>query len=220
MMESSRLEGPAVFFGLAADFRQAHRRVGHRKADWGLLACRSEAVSTVIWIYRVGTFGIGSFAFWWGRLVAAPGRIPLRLCSGFFFWMSFFADDLKVGSGGQVKWLCRIRIFVIWIMLGTPFAGQRFRGKMEVVWVGYYLDYVNFEMGLSEKRALWMTDWIAAGGMGALDPPWHLGLNYEYALRKEAFKRAMESPATVTIAKFWLKLHCGIPLVADAHQGV
>jgi hypothetical protein len=33
MMESSRLEGPVVFFGLAAGIKQAHRRVRHRKAD-------------------------------------------------------------------------------------------------------------------------------------------------------------------------------------------
>jgi hypothetical protein len=38
-VESSRLEGPVVFFGLAADIRQAHRSVRHRKADWGILAC-------------------------------------------------------------------------------------------------------------------------------------------------------------------------------------
>ncbi|CAE8623315.1 unnamed protein product [Polarella glacialis] len=53
-MEIAKEEMPGVHFALAADIRKAHRRVLHRKQDWGLMACRSHRDSEVIWINRVG----------------------------------------------------------------------------------------------------------------------------------------------------------------------
>ncbi|CAE8737766.1 unnamed protein product [Polarella glacialis] len=159
-MEIAKEEMPGVHFTLAADIRKAHRRVLHRKQDWGLMACRSHRDSEVIWINRVGTFGIGSKAYWWGRLAAAAGRFVLRTCGTSFLWMSIFADDLKVVAGGADKWKVILRVHTAWIMIGAPFAWEKFRGGLELDWVGYWLDYTNFRLGLSERRTLWLCEWL------------------------------------------------------------
>ena len=64
-------------FTISADISAAHRRVKIRREDWRLLACRSDASSKVIWVNKVGTFGISSAPLWWTRtfLVSwAPGH--------------------------------------------------------------------------------------------------------------------------------------------------
>ena len=161
-MEHSRRDEPGVEFALAADVSKAHRRCKHRKADWGYLACRADQDSTTVWINRVGTFGIGSIAYWWARLVAVAGRITFRLCMSLYFWMLVFADDIKVVASGKDKWKCLLKVYLIWIMMGTPFAWHKFRGGLELDWVGYWLDYVRFEMGLSESRTQWLCTFVAS----------------------------------------------------------
>ena len=56
-------------FGLKADIKKAHRRCRVRQEDWGFQACKVEEGRT--WLNEVGTFGIGSAAYWWGRAAAA-----------------------------------------------------------------------------------------------------------------------------------------------------
>ena len=48
------------------------------------------------------------------------------------------------------------------VVLGVPFSWPKFRGGHEVDWVGYWLDYKNFEVGLSEARAHWIMKWLLA----------------------------------------------------------
>ena len=78
-----------------------------------------------------------------------------------YFWMFVFADDLKVVAGGPNKWRCIMKIYLIWIMMGTPFAWNKFRGGLEVDWVGYWCDYARFEMGLSEIRTTWLCEFMS-----------------------------------------------------------
>jgi len=164
-MEISREDYPGVHFSLAADISKAHRRVKHRSEDWGLLACRSkmpkEGEGDVIWINRVGTFGIGSIAYFWSRLAAALGRLTIKLWFNECIWQFIFADDLHINSGGPFKYLNLLTTVVTWLMMGTPFAWRKFRGGISLDWCGYYLDYQKFQIGLSESRVRWLTEFIS-----------------------------------------------------------
>ena len=42
-------------------------------------------------------------------------------------------------------------------MVGTPFSWKKFRGGISLDYVGFWTDYSRFELGLSEKRALWVV---------------------------------------------------------------
>ena len=74
-------ESDEQLFGLVFDASKAHRRVPVAPADWGLQACslrpdRSPpGPEDIIWLNTVGTYGVGSAAYWWSR----PSSLMLRL---------------------------------------------------------------------------------------------------------------------------------------------
>ena len=67
--------------GLVWDFASAHRIVHIHPDDWGLQACtlvdlkgREPSDSVEVYLNTVGTFGIPSAGYWWGRLASAIVR--------------------------------------------------------------------------------------------------------------------------------------------------
>jgi hypothetical protein len=160
LLTISKEDSWGVVISLASDIKKAHRRVKHRPQDWGLMACRVSDESDTVWINRVGTFGIGSIAYWWGRLAAAMGRLVGHVCQQELLWMTIFADDIKVSSGGSRKYWVILKVYTLWLAMGSPFAWSKFRGGLEIDFVGYWLDYARFEMGLSESRTIWLIQWL------------------------------------------------------------
>ena len=47
-------------------------------------------------------------------------------------------------------------------MQGTPFSERKWRGGLQLDWVGYWIDYGRFKLGISEKRCLWIVQGIEA----------------------------------------------------------
>jgi len=43
--------------------------------------------------------------------------------------------------------------------LGTPFKWEKLRGGLATDWIGFHTDYVSKQLGLSEKRAAWVSTW-------------------------------------------------------------
>jgi hypothetical protein len=72
ILERSVVTGHRLF-GVKADVSKAHRRVKVHPSEWGMQACRIEAGR--VWVNCVGTFGMGSAAYWWGRLGACLVRL-------------------------------------------------------------------------------------------------------------------------------------------------
>jgi len=67
------IQSQAPVFALKGDVKKAHRRVKVVKEDWGEQACRLEPGS--LWPNKVGTFGVGSAAYWWSRAIGGIGRL-------------------------------------------------------------------------------------------------------------------------------------------------
>ena len=158
-------ERPGVHFGIQADVSKAHRRFLHREADLGLLACTTVSGpvcdDSLIFINRVGTFGIASASFWWGRLCAGVGRMAQNLLGLRFKWffMLMFADDSRQQAWGAEKYLALVMSLFLWSMAGTPFSWKKCKGGLKGDWLGYWLDYEKFEIGVSEKRCAWLLKW-------------------------------------------------------------
>jgi hypothetical protein len=108
----------------------------------------------------VGTFGVGSIAYYWSRLAAAIGPVVSRLWFNECGWQFIFADDLHINAGGPFKYLLILSTVVTWLMVGTPFAWHKVRGGLCLDWCGYYLHYRRFKLGISEARANWLLDFI------------------------------------------------------------
>jgi hypothetical protein len=48
----------------------------------------------------------------------------------------------------------------LWSALGLPFKWQKFRGGQQIEWVGYWLAFDTFQIGISAKCAAWLRNWI------------------------------------------------------------
>eukprot|EP00435_Cladocopium_sp_Y103_P056563 s1864_g19.t1 len=71
-----------------------------------------------------------------------------------------FADDLKMMAAGQDKYDLIWYLLISWIMVGAPFRWPKFRGGVCLEFVGFYMDYCKFEVGLSERRTNWIVQWV------------------------------------------------------------
>ena len=160
LMETSVASGERVIFTVNADIAKAHRRVRVRKADWGVQACKASSSSPVVWLNTVGTFGVASAAFWWSRLMGLVGRHALCISRNDWLFVLTFVDDLHIAAGGQTRWLTIWRFIVCLEMVGTPFSYRKFRGGFQSDYVGYWMDYSRFELGISEKRTAWLVAFI------------------------------------------------------------
>ena len=121
-----------------------------------------EQLSEEVWLNTVGTFGVGSAGYWWGRAGALLVRLSHYLPPTFLrqFWLLLYADDGKGTAGGdRLEHPLLFHLFLLEV-LGTPIKWRKVHGGIEVEWVGYWLDYRRFEMGISESRAVWVCTWL------------------------------------------------------------
>ena len=145
-----------VLFGLVGDVKKARRRFLHHPEHWGVLACRTRTDSSTVWLNRTGTFGIASAAFWFARLIGLVGRLAFRVLLDTFVFMLIYADDVHLLSGGPDRWVNIWMMLALLCMQGTPFSDKKWRGGLQLDWVGYWIDYGRFNLGISEKRCQWV----------------------------------------------------------------
>ena len=159
LVELARLQ-PGPHFLLKLDVKKAHRRFLHRPSDWGLLGCRTGAGPNVtdVWINRVGTFGVGSAAYWWSRLAAAIARIVMALWGKRFAFQVIYVDDLLLTAWGVDKYETLLLAVALWMMAGAPFSWKKTGGGLDVDYIGYSLSLRTYELGISEGRARWLVD--------------------------------------------------------------
>ena len=149
-------------FVIAGDVSKAHRRIKVRRQDWGYQACRLEPGK--IWLNCVGPYGMSPAAYYWAR--AAAGvivRLTHYFLGGDFpIELLLYVDDLLMfaDSQNQVEAL-GFAIFVM-VLLGVPFRWKKFRGGIEIEWIGCWVDVRGFKLGVSQKRADWLVAWLRA----------------------------------------------------------
>ena len=73
-----------VVISMVGDFEKAHRRFLYQESERGFLGCKSSSKSKVVYVNRVGTFGIGSTPYWWTRLSGALIRLVHYVLGGGF----------------------------------------------------------------------------------------------------------------------------------------
>ena len=169
-MEIQLEDGNHLLVGIAADIAKAHRRYKHAPEDHGYLGCRARPDGPV-WINRVGTFGVACAAYHFARLAGLVGRDALRVAQQATLFQMLFADDLQIMAGGESKYHDIWVVLLYWLMVGTPFKWSKFRGGVCLDYVGFYFDYFRFKVGLSERRAKWIMDFIidAQGCRGMIE---------------------------------------------------
>ena len=50
-------------------------------------------------------------------------------------------------------------VLLIWVSLGIPWKWKKFKGGYQLDWIGYYIDFETYYLGISVKRAEWLVNW-------------------------------------------------------------
>ena len=130
------LDAKIPFYGATADVNEAHRQVPVHPDDAPLQACQVRPGGP-IFINLVGTFGVASAGYWWGRLGAALVRLLYAvLGDDLCVWLFLFADDFLLFSGGA-HWVDGIilPLFLLRVM-GVPISWRNVSAGFVVSWVG------------------------------------------------------------------------------------
>ena len=152
-------QNQAIAVSILADASKAHRRIKIDPAEWGYQACR--LVEGTVWLNCVGTFGMASASYWWGRVGGGVIRCAYLL-NGHQrpFDCLLFADDTEFLAMNKAERKSVLRAIVTMWALGWPFKWAKFRGGHEVEWVGYAVHYREYKVGISANRAAWVIGWI------------------------------------------------------------
>ncbi len=120
------LTGPAL--GLALDVREAHRLPRVHPSDWTHQGCRS-SLSSDLFIFTVGCFGISTAAYWWSRLGGALVRaVHLLAQPSDQLWLLLMADDLKCESTAEHPEVPIVFVVLLFVILGVPLSWHKAKG--------------------------------------------------------------------------------------------
>ena len=114
-----------------------------------------------VFLNCVGTFGISSAGYWWGRAGGAIIRLT-HYVLGYdnMLWALLYSDDGKLtGRGRFPERALLLHLFVI-VVIGLPMSWKKIKGGFETEWIGYWVDAARFELGISANRAAWAIRWL------------------------------------------------------------
>ncbi len=147
--------------GLAVDVAEAHRLPRVHVDDWRFQGCRARDGGDV-YVYVVGVFGISSIAYWWSRLGGAAIRVLHTVAdSAMELWLLLMADDIKVESTAEQPRLPLLFTLLFLEVLGIPLSWKKIHGGAMLQWIGYQVDVVGLQLGITASRAKWATDFCA-----------------------------------------------------------
>ena len=155
-------------YGLVVDVEGAHRTVVVAEEDWGYQVSSPFAdrppgdPEERLAVNPCGTFGLGSAAYWWGRLGAHLERWLHYVLGRRYreFFSALFADDKRLVARGP-HW---VRILLMCLVALAAFGAQlkwtKVGGGQVYEWIGYAEDLTRFALGISVKRRDWLLKWI------------------------------------------------------------
>ena len=135
-----------IAYSVVGDISKAYK---HQASEHGFMGCQVDGEETVdgdpdsqiVYVNKVGTFGLSPASYWWTRIAACGIRATHHLLGpGYPMDMLLYADDLEalgIGRGRQGIPLCYLFLSV----LGYPFKWAKTRGGYCVEWLGMETDY-------------------------------------------------------------------------------
>ena len=113
-----------------------------------------EELRQKVYLNCVGTFGVTSAGYWWGRAGGAIIRMTHYLLGHeFAVWALLYSDDGMVTSGREDRHYALLLHLFVLVILQVPLSWKKVRGGVEAERIGYWLDMPRFELGSSTSRA-------------------------------------------------------------------
>ena len=123
--------------GLVVDVSGAHRTVLVREEYWPLQVCQMHGGGDSF-TNTVGTLGISSAAYWWGRLAAAVHRAGLSVVSALWrLWALLFADGWNLVAEAARRERALFGFLWWFVALRVPLSWHKVQGGASYTWVGY-----------------------------------------------------------------------------------
>ncbi|CAE8738786.1 unnamed protein product, partial [Polarella glacialis] len=149
-----------VLFSVLGDVCKAHRRFKYLEEEHGYLACQVDPKDDLIYVNKVGTFGVGSASYWWGRIFGASTRATYHLLGPENpAEILLFADDIEVIGPDRAGRRAIALTYLFLVAFGNPFKWEKQRGGLKVDWIGLHTDYTVYKLGISEERCAWLVGW-------------------------------------------------------------
>ena len=134
----------------AGELQQVMRSPSLRKIG----VCRHVAQTPMV----VGTSG--SAAYHWARLMAGLGRLGYYALGKAGVQQLVYVNDLLFLTNDS-KGIGQIVLLIfLYAVLGLPFTWKKFRGGVELTWVGFEIALKGGTLGLSISRAQWLVKWL------------------------------------------------------------
>ena len=118
-------------------------------------------LAELVYVNCVGTFGVTSAGYWWGRAGGAILRLT-HYVLGYtdMVWALMYSDDGCVMSGNDHRERSLLLHLFVLVILNVPLSWKKVRGGVEAEWIGYLLDLGRFELGVTASRAAWASKWL------------------------------------------------------------
>ena len=172
MREKSRV-GVSTF-ALTADVSEAHRQIPVAEQDWHLLVCQVVPGGSVF-INTVGTFGVASASYYWSRVASAVGRLAQYLAGNTAYsWHMLVADDYHLDAGGANYRTALFHFFTLCATANVPLSWSKTAGGDVVSWVGFELLHRTRMLGITQRRADWLTKWSREVAAAPCGEQWRL----------------------------------------------
>ena len=121
---------------LKADVSKAHRRIKIRKQDWKYITAK---VGDDIYVNKVGTYGVASAQYYWGRMAALIIRLMHEIYPG-QTWMLVYVDDFLIVLDEETAPEHAALLLLILECLGCPLSWHKTDLDYELVWLGYTIN--------------------------------------------------------------------------------
>ena len=125
-----------VAFPIVGDISKAHRRFKRRKEEHGVLGCQIDDASDVVYVNKVGTFGVSCASYWWTRVAAAGLRATHHLLGKIPLDLLLYADDLESLATSFRRRIGVLLSYLYLSAMGYPFKWSKTRGGFRVEWLG------------------------------------------------------------------------------------
>jgi hypothetical protein len=113
-------------------------------------------------VNKVGTYGVGSASYWWARMGAAGLRaMHYLLGHDHPVYALLYADDGQIVARGDFHRTLVLAI-CIWLVFDFPLKWEKVGGGVQYDYIGYWMDWSTFRVGINQKRTQWLLEWIKA----------------------------------------------------------
>ena len=125
------------------DAKMAHKRVRVLRKDWRYFAARFPRGKKGHWfiVNRVGTYGVSSAQYWWGRIAGLINRVVILI--GLARWCLVYVDDflaVYICDCPAEFWEAVAMLMLFLEAIGFPMSWKTFDAGRDMQWIGHHLD--------------------------------------------------------------------------------